>query len=211
MKISYLEKKVALKFVFILLFILLTISTNDKFSNVYDSIIQQRDQVQKNIVKTSKQGEEFNAYKDTLYHIIKLWDQIERKEELYIGLNIDEGYKILNFLEEKYNLNLLNATILTPEVLEQKSIADKEIVILYSIVELQIASATDFKIYDFIQNVMDSFPGYVSISRLHVAEVREFDDSIIKEIDQTGIWPSLIKTEVTFEWRDIKSINNGSL
>ena len=211
MKISYVEKKLVLKFVLVFLFIFLTIAANTVSSSFHGRMIQKKDQTQEGIAKASRKIKEFNAHKDTLHYTIKLWEQIESKEESSMGLEIDEGYKILNFLKEKYNLNSLQATLSTPEILEQRNIAEKDIAILRSEVELQIKSATDSEIYSLIQDVADSFPGYVGISSLRVTETKRIGEAMIEQIEQTGILPDLIETYVIFEWRDIKSLNKESL
>lgn len=74
-----------------------------------------------------------------------------------------------------------------------------------AVVELKFGAMTDVQLYRFIETIMQSFPGYVKVTKLTITRSGEITDNVIASAGR-GRFPELVTAEMIFNWIGVREV-----
>lgn len=128
---------------------------------------------------------------------------VQRGGEAGFSLDRQAATRILNELNDKYLLTKLSIKVSPVTERQPGEFNIKTGQIVVSTVELSFFSISDEMAYGFLNELMNSFPGYVNITNLMMTRSNDFTPKVFEEMAK-GVRPGLVSTRVTFDWLGLK-------
>lgn len=181
--------------------------TIDIYNRVELSTNQQAN-VKKDIVNINQTISETEIKIKEIKESYKLWDKLAKNNKVQKGLEIDKAKSFLTNLEKRFKLSTPIDVMLSPPVQLKDVYETKTTVVVSSEVNLKLAAPTDEIIMNVIDSIIQNYPGFVSLKFFSLEKKSLLNDEIINKISR-GIFVPMIESNVTFEWRDFKDVQEN--
>jgi hypothetical protein len=137
---------------------------------------------------------------------ISVWEEFDEETKLLGGIRINSAKNVIEALEKKYRLSDFTIVFSKPEMVDtsKKPEYKNELInVSASTVAIDFGAATDDIVYNFVSELMEKFPGYITINAFSVNRVRDVETEDLEKL-AAGENVTLVNVKVRFDWRDFK-------
>lgn len=204
MKYNAQKKQTQIRVSIALIALIITIATCLYITNTHNITKQTLFHERNKTIQQQSKLQRLLQEKKEFSESIKLWRQLQGESRSFDGLKIDDSKAILKNLEDTYKLTNTSITI-TPPIEIRDLHKNKTTLVISSEVTLSFETITDEIAFNFISELPKALPGYIKITSLKMERHNNLTDNTIKKL-YNGTPVGLVKTNISFNWRDIKNI-----
>lgn len=159
------------------------------------------------LVRTGMFSENLNQLKSKAAEITeatKLWQQMPDSKKMGSGLKIDEIKYLIDDYSKRYAIVDMNIDLSAP-VEMGGAYKNTNAEVFSSMITLKFGSISDENILSFMAALLQDIPGYTKVQSFKMMRQAVLSESVLADI-RKGLRPSLITAELSFQWRDVKTI-----
>lgn len=158
--------------------------------------------LQNNISELSQKLGEVNTKILAFSEAGKTWEALSDDEQKLQGLRINDAKDILDKLKTKYKLSAVKTSFSKPEEIAG-DYKTETVSMVSSIISMSFSAISDEYIYNFVNDIINNFPGYVQIKNFSISKPAIISNEILKQIS-LGSEVSIISVTIDFYWHDLK-------
>jgi hypothetical protein len=208
MKILELRKKIVVNAIATCLAIFVgcvfyNIHKNDQMKKEAEAIVSETSRIQ-------AESEELQGKTLDIKKYIAIWRNLDEKKKSATGiLKSDEIDKLLSASAIKYNISEPIIKVSFPEALSSGIFARSTITVSSSSITLTFKSLDDGKALSFINDFINSLPGYVVISSMELKKDKSYSNEDLVAIS-SGKGSGIVNGSLNFFWYAFKNKTNSA-
>jgi len=165
-----------------------------------------QDQVRKIKTDTAKIEEETLGLESKSVEIKKyriLWKNLSENKKKTVGIKMDEVNSNLNKIAEKHSISNPVIKLSVPEAVRDGLFKRATLTVSSATANLNFIAVNDVRAISFINEFLNSIPGYVVITNLKIIKSKNYTDQSLVEIS-AGKNAGVVTGTVDFVWYSYK-------
>ena len=137
---------------------------------------------------------------------IGVWESFDEETKQLQGIRITPAKLVIDGLEAKYNLSNFKVVFSKPEdvnVNKYPELDNEVVTVSSSNVSIDFSAVTDEVVFNFLAELIESFPGYINIDTFFVERHQDIEKEHLEMIAR-GEYPALVNVKLRFILRDFK-------
>lgn len=171
-------------------------------SSTVDELEKKHSWLKNDIAEMNRKIEGMNKKSLEFSEGVKVWEALPDSDKSLTGLRINEAKDVLDKLQTKYGLANVKTSFSKPENIEGDFKSDT-VALVSSTIAINFSTQTDEDIYNFILDMVKSFPGYVQIKSISIGKPAVIDKESIRKI-ASGESINVFSVNMDFYWHDLK-------
>ena len=199
MKILELRKKIIVNFS-ITAALAIVLSTVVFFNFHQKSALKSKtDQINSETSQIQGQAGELQSKAIEIKKYMSMWDNINESKKNTNGIKMEEVNATLNTVASKYSITDHTIKVTLPETLKDGVFSRKTITVLFTTANLNFRAINDIKALSFVNEFIDSIPGYPVITNLEIKKDKNYSTEDLIAIS-SGKGSGMIVGKVDFVW-----------
>lgn len=129
---------------------------------------------------------------------VKVWEGLPDNKKLLQGLRISDAKDLMDKFEKEYYISNVNVIFSKPEKVTEELVSST-VEVMKSTVSIKFSAISDVHVFDFIDAVLNEYPGYVHITSLTMNRSQMITKDVLTQIANGGK-PSLVDAKLDFIW-----------
>lgn len=146
---------------------------------------------------------------DTEIKVLKasyeIWTVMQSKNFEATGLQIENARKLIEQARLKNRINTLQVNLSNP-LIRTDYTGQKYSQIEYAEISMNCGAYTDYSIYSFLNELINTMPGHIQILELRISVSESIKQSVLTSI-ATGGYKDLVQGRIRLIWQDIKKVS----
>ena len=136
------------------------------------------------------------------------FDQLEKQQSQYEELERNGFFgdqdrfaaeRIFEQVQAESGVLSAVASISGGEIIEDEDAAKSDRDVLRSSIEIKIEAANDLHVFKYIANLMQAFPGYISLQSIELRRTAEITGTVLRSF-ASGEDPVLVEADIVLSW-----------
>lgn len=203
MESSKLKKKILIRALIYIAAIAVLVAVCIYLDNLKTEFANKRDRLRNDTFSLNRKLDGLSKKVLELSDAIQVWEEAGGNNQQLNGLRINDAKDLLDEWEKKYKLSEVKTSFEKPERLQEKKLQTDIISVIGSNVNITFKAITDEHVYNFINELLEEYPGYIWIRSFDIKKSGEVTKEILQKI-ALGDKPNLIEVRLDLVWRDLK-------
>ena len=184
--------------------LLATFFTHNYFSNIDNKLSRQERSSKGKVSNMESKINSFNAKTKDIGEALATWEYLTSDYESFAGLRISTAKNIIEGLNKKYNFKNIDINMSKPELLSGKFLRES-IGVEFSVIKIRLKALSDVKIYHFIHELTDLFPGYLVFNSYSLKLERDLNQTFLSSLYSDSKISS-VSADIELDWRALKEL-----
>lgn len=206
MKTRTAQKRIIIKVLVLFLVLGMFISVILYLFDLTDKAKQKHDWLKNNISSLEQKIEGLSGQALEFISAKSTWSAFDEDTKKLQGIRISSAKNLVEQLEKKYKLSGFKVTFSKPDVVDTTkytNLANDVIQVVSSSVIMDFSALTDEFVFNFLNELKATFPGYIQIESFSVDRFGSINADNLTTISK-GESPPLVAVKLRFIWRDLK-------